>query len=932
MTSGPNSAAFLNAILPSVGLKVAAVFEEGRAPKHIFCATVNELSRTIEEWDERGVTVYHACASYKENTSRKQDNVLEVRSFWMDIDAGEGKPYANAKEAYEALKAFLETTGLPSPLIVGSGYGVHAYWPLVASLDPVEWKRYASGLKALCQKHNLQIDASRAVDTASILRPVGSHNRKRGDVREVKMGPMVGPYDISIFAALVKDERPAFIKPATSKPDWLAAATNVTLSAPSDPMVMAQSCSQIGALRDNNGVLEEPLWYAAISALAYTEGGDGLAHKWSSGYDGYTFNETQTRLERARGLNGPTTCARFAELNPDGCAGCPLFNRISSPVQAGRPSVPKPELAQPNMVMPAIDVTVDEVILPELSAPFAWGPNGELLAVSEDAKGKERSIVVSMYPIFLSAQLASEATGDNYSYVWKYKPPLEGWRDIAIPAAQLYGMQAASVLGSKGVNIHDVTLFKQFVTSQVDSIARIRGKQVRYDQFGWKGDSFLYGSRMYTGGNVSTAHLSPSPAQRAPQLVPTGDFSTWREAANMLFAKDVEAQAFAMLSSFAAPLMKFHGENEGGAVLSLVTSASGRGKSTSLYGACSVWGRYTALEVSRGDTVISRAIVLGMMANLPVIFDEIATRDPDAAREFVEMFTNGRDKNRATQEGNLKDNVSRWQTILVCASNVSLVETVTTSNVDAAGFRILELPVVNSPHIQNTVGDKLRRAFEYNYGHAGNIFMRYLTNPDVLPWAKDALHQNTEAIVKRGGFRSEHRFWTRLMGATMTAAQIVKHLKLLDFNVDRVMDFVIEKAVGYRDDSTTTTTTDNTPYALSRFLLEHVGDVLVVPNMGKIPQRQVVARYDKGLQKLWIAERELRNWLLKNEMGARETIGQLAMHGIVKKARVPFALTKGTDLPGGMTQCVEIDASHPAVSGAVEKAEYIQSNVVELKR
>jgi len=935
MTSGQNIEPFLKAILPQQGLKCAAVLE-GTFFKHTFFETNADLAKFIYLKDAAGFTVYHACAGYSTSKNRKGENVQAVRSLWMDIDAGEGKPYADAGEAYKAVRAFIEAVGLPFPIVVSSGHGIHCYWPFKEDLTPQDWKQYAAGLKTAAQVHNLAIDPSRATDVASILRPAGSHNRKGGKEIEVRVGPLVGPYDILDFKKLVDNSRPVFVAQlGSAKRSLLAGATNVVMSQPSDPVLVANACAQMREFRDTRGNISEPNWYAGIGVMAFCEGGDEWAQQHSSGHPQYSPDETQKRLERARSIGGPTTCAHFASINPEACASCPLLNRITSPVQAGRPNAPRAEAPQPEHKLFAGDkkLEVGAVELPMLDPPFRWGANGELLFVSEDARGKPVTAMVTRYPIFLAAQLASEATQEDYSYVWRYKAPTEAWREINVPASMLYGAQSAAALASKGVNIHDNSLFRQYMTQQVDAIARDRGKQVRYDQFGWKGDTFVYGSRVYGKGEVGNVFLSDRPAKRAPLLVPAGNLSAWRDAANMLFAKDVESQAFAMLASFAAPLMKFHGENEGGAVLSLVTSGSGKGKSTSLYGACSVWGRYAGLEINRTDTEISKAIILGMLANLPVIFDELPTRDPDAARRFIEMFTNGRDKNRATQEGNLKDNVSRWATILMCASNVSVVDTVTTSNVDAAGFRILELPVVNSSYLSHSRGDQIRKTFEYNYGHAGDIFLRYLTRPDTLNWAKDALERNTEIVSTRGRFRAEHRFWTRLLGATMTASQIVSHLGLLEFNIDRIIDFAIDKAVSYRDDSMTTTAQgDNSPDALSRFLLEHVGDILIVPYSGKLPQRQVVARYDKPQRKLWISEREFRNWLLKNEMGSRETIGNLAMHGIVKKARVPYQLTKGTDLPSVTLTCIEIDASHPLVVGAVEQTDYVQSNVVEMRR
>src|SRR5579863_6286730 len=55
----------------------------------------------------------------------------------------------------------------------------------------------------------------------------------------------------------------------------------------------------------------------------------------------------------------------------------------------------------------------------------------------------------------------------------------------------------------------------------------------------------------------------------APPPYPSAKLEAWSETANMLFAAGCEPQAFALLSSFAAPLMVLFPTSEGGAVVSI---------------------------------------------------------------------------------------------------------------------------------------------------------------------------------------------------------------------------------------------------------------------------------------------------------------------------------------------------------------------------
>ena len=86
----------------------------------------------------------------------------------------------------------------------------------------------------------------------------------------------------------------------------------------------------------NAANLPEPLWYACLGVLAFCEDGDALAHEWSGGYEGYTVEETQERLDRARTLTGATTCKKFHELNSAVCSQCKHRTKINSPIALGR--------------------------------------------------------------------------------------------------------------------------------------------------------------------------------------------------------------------------------------------------------------------------------------------------------------------------------------------------------------------------------------------------------------------------------------------------------------------------------------------------------------------------------------------------------------------------------------------------------------------
>jgi hypothetical protein len=350
---------FFRLILPEKGPYVLFIVEVTR--KYIlFASTIEDLWQRIKAADAAGHTAYHACAAYKEarhdargtprgerHFGRTKRNARGAKSFWLDVDAGPDKPYADWKAAGRAVAEFCRATGLPRPLIVLSGLGLHVYWPLVQMLDPETWGRYARGLKALCIKYGLQADPTRTADITSVLRTPGTHHRKAG-VRPVECGELVGtPYPIELFAILLSAEpigrdaapktkasntqdalgplpRHLENRPFESVSETLDRSLSTTFK-PSFAELIVEYCEQIRALRDSKGNLPEPLWYACLGVLAFARDGERLAHEWSSGDPRYTWQGTQERLDRARQLSGATTCRRFHDLNPQVCERCKVW-------------------------------------------------------------------------------------------------------------------------------------------------------------------------------------------------------------------------------------------------------------------------------------------------------------------------------------------------------------------------------------------------------------------------------------------------------------------------------------------------------------------------------------------------------------------------------------------------------------------------------
>jgi len=128
---------------------------------------------------------------------------------------------------------------------------------------------------------------------------------------------------------------------------------------------IAENCEQVRQMRDLGGRISEPRWYASLGVLAHTENGDEVAHEWSAGDPRYTYDETEGRLARLRRDEiGPTTCGRFADLYPDGCANCKYKGKIKSPIQLGHVQSIAPDDSQSSAKAPNKPVSSAPIVSP----------------------------------------------------------------------------------------------------------------------------------------------------------------------------------------------------------------------------------------------------------------------------------------------------------------------------------------------------------------------------------------------------------------------------------------------------------------------------------------------------------------------------------------------------------------------------------------
>lgn len=569
--------------------------------------------------------------------------------------------------------------------------------------------------------------------------------------------------------------------------------------------------------------------------------------------------------------------------------------------------------------------------LPVLPPPFAWeGPS--LVCVTEK-NNATANVLVSRHPIFLVGVGTGEVRSDRFSFHFRQWLPHRGWRDLHVGAGRLFGAAGSSELAEQGAVIHDHKLFLNYVRAAADHFHQTERLKMHFDQCGWKDDftQFVVGDALYTANGVEEhVTVSQELGTRAQWLGPRdGTLAEWSNAANALFASGCEAQSFAAICAFAAPLMRLQASDEGGAVVNLVSRGSGTGKTTALSAVYSAWGEQQGLSLTNIDTKVSKAITLGVLGNLPVVYDELGNRDPQVIRDFITMFTSGRDKMRGDQNGHINHTQASWQTLMVSGSNISVHDLLAhTGGSDALAYRVLEFQCKLPEGREPARGDRLRRAMQKNAGWAGDAYIDYLMQPGVMPWTREALAKWTEELWSRAGSKPQHRFWMRTLGAVAVASTLVNQAEILSFQPSRIVEWALEELGVARvpDLFVRDNTVDRSIETLGEFLAEHTDAILVMRRPFKqgqrtkeqplvSPQRRLFMRYELEGRTLMISERVFREWLLRKEVGTRELLDDLEAVGLLRSRKRHATLTAGTDIAGAQIAVIEIDGLHSAVSG-----------------
>lgn len=922
---------FFDAILPNKGFYCSVGINNGVVRQNFVKSKADIISSSSKLVSTKS-DAYYALATFNEPTKRTSENAMFLKSLWLDVDCGEGKPYKSQGEGLTAVKQFLKTTGLPKPTVVNSGRGCHIYWPFIDHITVEEWKPLAVGLKTLCEISGLKADHSVTADAARILRVPETYNYKDPN----------SPAEVSILltgnASSVDSIRTKLPKALpeviTSRPNREGMDDNTRYLVEGDsqssfPMIVRKSlrgkgCAQIAAMVKEQDGYYEPLWRGGLSIAIRCVDGNKMIHRMS--IEDHRYDEQKTQLKADNTL-GPYTCAYMRELSQsteeDLCAECTLS--ITSPILLGREfaRAPKAKPARPEVSStlfpateekPAVNKTSEPCTMDDLPYPYFKGRSGGVYKEGKDEDGEKIEIQIYEHNLFVTRRIYDPVDGETV--LMCHELPHDEVREFAAPLKIVQSAREfKDVLSAHGVagSQKQMGNIMSYTTAFVKELQRKSKADKAKARYGWNEDctEFLIGEHNYTPRGEEFSPPSSYTRGLSDYLTSKGNRDIWIEGVQNYADSDPE-KAFAVALGFAAPLMTFTGL--AGVNVNFISNASGTGKTLALAVQNSIWGHPIKLMLSEDDTSASRQHLMGIMHNLPMTVDEMTNSTPIVTSEFMYATSRGRGKNRMEGQKNaLRVNSTEWSTILSTSSNASPKDKLSAIKSRAEGEMRRFMDVTMTKPFTDTAGRDLYNMIENNYGVAGLGYAQWMVKyqkdiPDMINAARDEIEKDV-------GYDGGERFWVGLGAVVTVAAKLAYDCMGLDLGTVKLKDWVCELIRKSRIELDMHVT-DHVG-VMGEFLNENIGATLVINNeelddithsvIVKPAYGQIVVRYEAENDLLFVSRKALRDYCASQQISMDDLLNSLT--GIKYRGLKKKRMTSGTGIMSTPTDTVEFDTS-----------------------
>lgn len=839
-------------------------------PAQLFHDNPAVLQIASDKLSSDGWDVFYSVGLFYDGSGRKKENVAQVSSFFLDIDCGAGKPYADEKAGLAAVMAWCKKHTMPMFTdIVLSGSGLHVYWMLDEPLATQQWAETAARFKRATTVTGLHCDAVVMADPSRVLRVPGSYNHKSGEPIPVRH-KVVSEARITHeqFKAALPAVGPiqAVDAPAKIATEWDVPADYP----PGDAQLIAHQCQQMNMVLDKRGAVSEPFWRAALSVVERCQDKNDWIVAFSDGDPRYNASEAR---RKAANTAGPQSCDQFNACNPGGCTGCPHYGKVTSPIQLGV-AVPKPK-------------SPDDTRLFKLGR-FTLTEHGvyEQPPVIEDME-PEKPVLICEAPIWISQVRSRGTTSSGFEedestvvieWVSLDKKPKKAllYQNVLFEKQPLTTWLANhNLMGA----VRDLGKFMRYISQYTTTLTKREGTVQYYDRLGWHQEGFVVGDSIVSKTGVKPALIqSDNPIKK---LLAKGSADAWAAGVAPLAAPEHWRTAFSILAAFGSPLLDIASKKS--AVVSLV-GPSGAGKTLSAQLALSIFGDPQALTQSAGSTLNAIAEQMESANHVPYLLDEITNVKANKLSEIIYQAANSQGKSRLTRTASARS-AKEWALVPFVTSNHPLLEYSEQDINEANRRRIIE--VYFDQPFNAALGASLAQAMANNQGVAGHKYLQAVAGMD-RDTLKTLVDQQVERLMEKYKLPGEARFGIWTLAVAVVGGSIAKTLGLIPgFDIEYIVgcvarELAVQNADALRD-------IDRVGPAVVNFLRENHRNILLWPENSKLDvcddglAMQPVAR-NFGDGRLAIAVGPLKQMLVENRISYKQVRGWLE-EGCVEKNR-----------------------------------------------
>ena len=875
---------FLDLVLGHEGnYCVFAVNADTDKRKQKFYTSVDHVIDAARDLDSNGYDAYFSLATLAEAGSRKADNVHSLRSFFLDLDVGEGdNKFSSQATAITELQKFCKQHKLPRPTLINSGRGVHVYWVLDAPVNKDDWLTTALRLKKLCAASGFRADPAVTADLARVLRVPSTHNYKSDPPAPVTFFGLEEPrtVDYDTFSELVGGEP----IPVPSKVKAGAAILKDLL---------------------DQDTYEKP--------VEVSEGGRNpamlsyIGHLRSKGH----LSEADIR-DMAHGFNATTFDPPLDKSEVDG-----LVDRYAVHEEV--------DFYEDDDEEEDVEATSKHVI-PTFPKPYFRGHNGGVFIRTNNSDGEPDEECIYHYDFYVTRRLHDVLLGEVVAFALHL--PRDGVREFTIPLTAITSKEEfRKHMAMQGITSFgkDVDRLMAYTAAWINELQRTTAASEAHQQFGWADKdmkSFVLGDQLVSGQDVEYNPPSGKTAGLIDFFKPEGSRDKQLENLDFFNRSGLELQQFVVCMGFGSILMPLTGLNSFGVHL---YGGTGVGKTTAMYCNTGVWGDPHGLTLGQRDTPNSRMNRGEVMCNLPLNSDEMTNMKGGDVSDYSYQLAEGKQKNRMAGGGNIERIRGKpWQLMALSTGNMSFYEEMQRVKDDpkAEMQRVLEIRVDKNIKavLDKSKTDELFNATKQNYGHISVEFIQYvIRNKDAL----ESLYRKIKAkLDRRAGLQAENRFWSAGCSATILGALAAKQMGIIQYDTDVLFDWVVrelQKVKAYVDDSGASVQQLVTEFATENWTNilkikstqdkrgEGVDGVvpLVIPEQN--PRNMFVARLETDTNMFYMVPKAFKKHLNDRHINYNSTVEELVKQMGAKKIQV--RLTKGTNfnLPPIRVIAVKLD-------------------------